>query len=54
MKRSISFFLAALFAVSAFGQISTSNASGATAYLLDVDLHFEIDKPGSDHADPTE
>lgn len=31
-----------------------SNASGATAHLLDVDFHFQIEKPGSDEANPFE
>ena len=31
-----------------------SNASGATAVLLDVDFHFQIEKPGSDEANPFE
>ena len=36
---------------SIFGFV-VSNSSGASGFLLDVDFHFEIDKLGSDDADP--
>ena len=34
--------------------VASNLAGGATAYLLDVDFHFELDKMGSDNANPFE